>query len=57
MTRPFRFAGEELVLNVATSAAGGVQVEMQAADGRPIPGFELDGARAPADTVFFWKAL
>lgn len=22
-----------------------------------IPGFELDGARAPADTVFFWKAL
>jgi hypothetical protein len=22
-----------------------------------IPGFEIDAARAPCDTIFFWKAL
>jgi len=35
------FDGGELVLNVATSAAGGVFVEVQDADGAPIPGFAL----------------
>lgn len=41
VTRPVRFAGERLFLNFATSAAGGVQVELQDPSGRPYPGFAL----------------
>jgi len=41
ITRPFRFRGDRLELNVATSAAGSVRVEIQDAAGKPIPGFEL----------------
>jgi hypothetical protein len=41
ITKPFTFAGSELTLNVATAAAGGVQVELQDAQGQPIPGFTL----------------
>ncbi len=37
-----RFQGRRLHLNVATSAAGGVRVEIQDAQGQPIPGFALD---------------
>ena len=40
-TRPLTFAGKRLVLNYATSAAGGVQVELQDEAGRPLPGFAL----------------
>ena len=40
-TRPVTFSGKELSLNVATSAAGMVQVEIRNADGTPIPGFSL----------------
>jgi hypothetical protein len=40
-TRPIIFSGEELELNYATSAAGGVRVEIQDADGRPLDGFTL----------------
>jgi hypothetical protein len=36
------FAGQRLVLNVATGATGSVQVEIQDADGKPLPGFALD---------------
>jgi hypothetical protein len=42
VTHPLRFAGNCLTLNVATSAAGSVRVEIQAADGRPIAGFTSD---------------
>lgn len=42
LTRPFTFAGSRLLLNYATSAAGSVQVELQEAEGTPIPGFTLD---------------
>jgi hypothetical protein len=38
-TRPFTFQGSRLVLNYATSAAGSVQVELQDANGRPLPGY------------------
>jgi len=39
LTRPLTFAGDRLLLNFATSAPGGLRVEVQQADGMPIPGF------------------
>lgn len=42
VTKPFVFAGDRLHFNFATSAAGGLRVEIQNADGSPIPGFTLD---------------
>ena len=41
LTRPLRFSGNELVLNYATSAAGGIRVEVQDEKGEPIPGLTL----------------
>jgi hypothetical protein len=41
VTRPLVFAGRELVLNVSTSAAGSVRVELQDAGGAALPGFSL----------------
>jgi len=41
LTRPLVFEGSELVMNYSTSAAGSVQVEMQDAQGVPLPGFAL----------------
>jgi len=41
ITRPFRFRGDRLEINVATSAAGSVRVEIQDAAGKPIPGYGL----------------
>ncbi|HUE18074.1 MAG TPA: hypothetical protein VMR25_28220 [Planctomycetaceae bacterium] len=38
-TRPLRFVGRRLLLNVATSAAGGLRVAIQDADGKPLSGF------------------
>jgi hypothetical protein len=40
-TRPLLFEGTELVMNFSTSAAGSIQIEIQDANGRPIPGFSL----------------
>jgi len=45
LTKPLTFAGSRLVLNVSTSAAGAVRVEIQNADGRPVPGFALADCR------------
>lgn len=42
LTRPLTFAGNRLELNVATSAAGSVRIELQDLQGRPYPGFALD---------------
>jgi hypothetical protein len=42
VTRPLTFAGNTLSLNFATSAAGSVRVELQDADGTPLPGLSLD---------------
>ena len=41
VTRPLTFAGKALEINFATSAAGGVRVEIQDAQGHPFPGFRL----------------
>jgi hypothetical protein len=42
ITRPLIFKGKHLEMNAATSAAGGIRVELQDADGNPIPGYTLD---------------
>lgn len=42
ITKPFTFEGKELSLNFATSAAGGVRVELQSPDGKVIPGYSAD---------------
>jgi hypothetical protein len=41
LTKPLVFTGNDLELNVATSAAGNVLVEIQDKDGTPIDGFSL----------------
>ncbi|MCX6374748.1 MAG: hypothetical protein NTU88_01695 [Armatimonadetes bacterium] len=42
VTKPLTFEGKELVINYSTSAVGGVQVEIQDAEGKPVSGFALD---------------
>ena len=39
LTRPLVFAGESLAINFATSAAGGLRVQIEDADGRALPGY------------------
>jgi hypothetical protein len=41
LTRPLQFSGTELELNLATSAAGSVRVELQNEAGQVLPGFAL----------------
>jgi hypothetical protein len=41
VTKPFTFAGSTLSINYATSAAGGLFVEIQTLEGTPIEGFAL----------------
>lgn len=42
LTKPLTFAGSRLVINYSTSAAGSVKVEVQDAQGQPVPGFTLE---------------
>ena len=42
ITKVLTFTGSKLTLNFASSAAGGIRVELQRSDGQPIPGFTLD---------------
>ena len=42
ITKPLRFTGNELMLNFSSSAAGGIQVEIQDETGKALPGFSLD---------------
>ncbi|MGX5819313.1 hypothetical protein ACWKWU_14005 [Chitinophaga lutea] len=42
VTKPFTFSGKELVMNFSTSAAGGIQVELLDAAGKPIPGYTAE---------------
>ncbi len=42
LTKPVIFTGSKLVLNVSTSAGGSLRVELQDADGRPLPGYGLE---------------
>lgn len=41
LTKPLVFKGSRMHLNVSTSAAGSLRVEVQDAKGRPLPGFAL----------------
>ncbi len=41
VTRPIVFEGSELAINLSTSAAGSVRVEIQDGNGDPIAGFAL----------------
>jgi hypothetical protein len=41
ITHPLTFTGKGLTLNFASSAAGDIQVEIQDATGKPVPGFTL----------------
>ena len=41
ITKPIKFSGTQLSLNLATSASGSVRVEFQDLSGKPIPGFSL----------------
>lgn len=41
VTKVLTFSGSRLLLNYSTSAAGGLRVEIQAPDGKPIRGFAL----------------
>ena len=42
VTKPLIFAGDNLALNFATSGGGSVRVELQAADGEPLPGLNMN---------------
>ncbi len=42
LTRPISFEGTELVLNLATSAAGSIRVEIQDQAGVPVPGLSME---------------
>ncbi|MFK7776813.1 MAG: hypothetical protein QM501_01665 [Gimesia sp.] len=41
LTKPLMFSGDRLLLNYSTSAVGSIRIEIQKADGTPIPGFTL----------------
>ena len=52
ITPPVIFKGSRLSMNFATSAFGSLRVEIQDADGKPIPGFALaDSIELYGDTV------
>lgn len=59
VSKPFSFEGNSLTLNSSTSAAGGIRVEIQDADGQAIEGFELANcSEIIGDTVqrhVIWK--
>jgi hypothetical protein len=59
VTTPLVFQGRALSINFATSAAGGVRVELQRPDGQPIAGFTRDDAVEQIgneiDRVVSWK--
>lgn len=42
LTKTFSFDGKNLSLNFSTSAAGTIRMELQTADGQPLPGFSLN---------------
>ena len=42
VTKPITFEGKELMMNFSTSVIGSIRVEIQDADGEPLPGYGLD---------------
>lgn len=59
LTQPLEFTGSELTINFSTGAAGSIRVELQQANGMPIPGYTLDDCEVTfgdeLDRVVFWK--
>ncbi|MFN0052677.1 MAG: hypothetical protein ACKV0T_10835 [Planctomycetales bacterium] len=59
LTRPFTFDGAELHINFATSAGGGIRLELQSAAGEPLPGFTLADCQEQIgneiDRAVVWK--
>jgi hypothetical protein len=59
VTKPLTFTGKELSLNFATSAVGGIRVEIQDVAGTPLPGYTLaDSVETignEIDRVVRWK--
>lgn len=41
LTKPLSYSGSKLLINYATSAAGSIRIEIQDANGKPLPGFTL----------------
>jgi hypothetical protein len=60
VTRHVRFAGQRLLVNFATSAAGGIRVEVQDASGQPIPDYSLEDCRElignEIERAVLWKS-
>jgi hypothetical protein len=60
VTRPLTFDGSRLEINLSTSAAGSVRVELQDANGSPIPGFTRAECHLQfgdqLDRVVSWKS-
>ncbi len=57
LTRPFTFTGSRLLLNMSTSAAGWVRIEIQHPDGAPVPGFSLADSPAMFGDAVQYQAL
>jgi len=60
ITKPMTFTGGKLSLNFASSAAGGLQVEIQDSAGQALPGFALEDCPPifgdSLDRVVTWKS-
>jgi len=60
ITKPLIFTGKALSLNFSTSAAGGVKVGIEEADGKPIPGFSVEDCQMQIgneiDRKISWKS-
>ncbi|MBE35640.1 MAG: hypothetical protein CMI16_08825 [Opitutaceae bacterium] len=48
LTKPMQFSGEKLTLNLSTSSAGSIRVEIQDEAGGPLKGYSLEDS----DVVF-----
>jgi len=59
ITKPIRFKGNQLRLNMSTSAAGGLRAELHSVDGKTYPGFSLEDCEVvfgdSLDHVVTWK--
>jgi len=42
ITKPLKFSGTKLEINYSTAGAGQIRIELQDADGKPVPGFMLE---------------
>ena len=60
VTHPLKVEGRVLRLNYSTSAVGSIRVEIQDADGQPMPGFALEDCREiygdRLDGIVSWKS-